>query len=469
MTIAHRIFTRRIPATRIFTIGASVIALLSMAPRAFVAEPNCGQALVDGTTPPPTTSYIYPRVPVSAFYQWENNDGYCGEVSMMQAGLNNGQWMSQYNARLVCGTGLSQSGPNGACAAHHQQTNYNAQLLIEDPGTGVSGPNTYADAALCVANSRLSGTTFQYETQSTGMAGYEQYMSWVKQEVINGHQVTIAVLMNGGSDPQYDHEVAVIKIGTNHSPTDPTYYADDVVYFDDHGNYTLSGRKFTGNPAIPPGAGSDDIGCTPCVFGYTFGSLAQTRAGANKRTAQGYSIIIPGNVTIHTGAGGSGYDTVPILGPHNYAFSVAGPEDTQGVTLPVALTILGPTTTNGMTNPVDPVAGYDYENAMIGRSNYGQSCTNSPPSAWMKNFVLQATVSGLTQGTAYNLYEYDFSRVTGTGYGAALAVPIANFNANAGMATHVTSFTATGSTFTLTVNKTSNDIVVFRCVPASAP
>ena len=84
------------------------------------AEPNCGQSLVDGSTPPSTVSYIYPRQTVQPFYQWENNDGYCGEVSMMQAGLNNGQWMSQFNARLICGTGLSQSGPNGACASTSQ-------------------------------------------------------------------------------------------------------------------------------------------------------------------------------------------------------------------------------------------------------------------------------------------------------------------------------------------------------------
>jgi hypothetical protein len=32
--------------------------------------------------------------------------------------------------------------------------------------------------------------------------------------------------------PAADHEVAVIGLGTNHSPTDPTYYPDDVVYFD---------------------------------------------------------------------------------------------------------------------------------------------------------------------------------------------------------------------------------------------
>jgi hypothetical protein len=439
------------------------------ASHARAAEPNCGQQLVDGTTPPATSAYIYPRQPVQPFYQWENNDGYCGEVSMMQAGLNNGQWMSQFNARLVCGTGLSQSGPNGACAAHHGQVDYNAQLLIEDPGTGVSGPNTYANAAACLANSRLSATTYGYPAQTPGMAGYEEYMSWVKQEVIAGHQVTMAILLNGGSDPQYDHEVAVIKIGTNHSALDPTYYPDDVVYFDDHGVYTLSGNTFTSNAAIPPGAGSDTAGCTPYVFGYTFGSLANTRAGANRNGAQAYSIVIPGDRTIATYTGGSGYDTVSIAGPHNYGFSVAGPEDPTLETLPVALTIAGPTVSQGVTNPLDPVAGYDYENPMIGTSVWGLGCTNNPPVAWMTNFTLQATVSGLTPGVSYNLYEYEFAAVAGEGAAAALRVPVRDFNANRNLAAQVTAFTAVSSTFRQTVTTTSDKIVVFRCVPASAP
>jgi|HubBroStandDraft_1064217.scaffolds.fasta_scaffold07546_2 hypothetical protein len=449
----------------IFALAAS-FAAGSYAP---AAEPNCGQQLVDGTTPPSTSFYIYPRQPLQPFYQWENNDGYCGEVSMMQAGLNNGQWMSQFNARLICGAGLSQSGPHGACAAHGGQVDYNAQLLIEDPGTGVSGPNTYANAALCLSNSRLSATTYQYSGETPGIAGYEAYMSWVKQETIDGHQVTIAILLNGGSDSQYDHEVAVIKIGTNHSPTDPTYYPDDVVYFDDHGVYTLSGSAFTSNPAIPPGAGSDSTGCTPYVFGYTFGSLANTRAGANRTGAQAYSIIIPGDGTILTGTGGSGYNRVSITGPHNYGFSVAGPQDPTAVTVPVALTIGGPTVTKGIPNPLDPVAGYDYENPMIGTSVWGRSCTNKPPDAWMTNFVLQVAVSGLTAGISYNLYEYDFSSVEGEGTRAALAVPVEDFNANASLATHMTTFTAVGSTFQQAVTTTSDKIVVFRCVPASAP
>jgi hypothetical protein len=135
---------------------------IALAQTAGAAESTCTQKLVDGTEPPATTSYIYPRVPVQPFYQWESNDGYCGEVSMMEAGMNNGQWMSQYNARLICGTGLSQSGPNGACAKHQGQVNYNAQLLIETPGTGVTGNNTYANAAMAthVTNFTASSSTF---------------------------------------------------------------------------------------------------------------------------------------------------------------------------------------------------------------------------------------------------------------------------------------------------------------------
>jgi hypothetical protein len=432
------------------------------------AERGCSQKLVDGTTAPLTTSYIDPGRTVRPFYQWENNFGYCGEVSMMQAGLDNGQWMSQFDARLICGTGLSQSGPDGACAAHHNQVNFNAQLLIEDPDTGVSGPNTYANAAMCLANSRLSATTYDYTNQHPGMEGYEAYMSWVKRQVMAGHQVTVALLINGGTDEQYDHEVAVMKIGTNHSPYDSNYYPDDVLYFDDHGAYTTFGRNFGLNPPIPPGAGADGNDCTPYVYGYSFASLANTRAGANRGAAQGYSIVIPEHRTIPVYTGGSGYDTVSILGPHNYAFSVAGPEDPAGETLPVALTIAGPTVTEGSTNPLDAIAGYDYENPMIGKDLLGRSCTNQRPGG-MTHFELQAAVSGLTPGVSYNLYEYDFSSVSGEGAAAALAVPVADFNANAAMAARVTTFTAASSRYTQVVTTTSDKVVVLRCVPASAP
>jgi hypothetical protein len=87
----------------------------------------------------------------------------------------------------------------------------------------------------------------------------------------------------------------------------------------------------------------------------------------------------------------------------------------------------------------------------------------------MTNFGLEATMSGLTPGVRYNLYEYEFSSVEGEGSGAALPVPIRDFNANAGLATNVTSFIATASTFSQTITTTSDKIIVFRGVPASAP
>ena len=444
------------------------VVLLAWASAAPAAETGCGQMLVDTTTPPETTSFITPPVPATPFYQWENNYGYCGEVSLMQAGLAHGQWMSQLDARLICGTGLSQTGPNGACAAHHNQTNYNAQLLIEDPGTGVSGPGTYANAALCMANARLAGSTYPYESQPAGMAGYQQYMSWVKAQVISGQQVTVGVLINGGTDKQYDHEVAVLRIGTNHAVTDPAYHADDVLYFDDHGAYTLNGKALSNYPAIPRGAGGDTTGCTPYVYGYSFAELANTRAGANRANAIAYSIIIPGAQSIHTYTGGSGYAPVTINGPHDYAFSVAGPMDEDGETLPVSLDITGPTQTGGVNNPADPVAGYNYENPHIGTPNSGNACTNAPAAA-MTHFGLRATVRRLTPGVAYNLYQYNLPPVSGTGSAAALAVPTGGFNQNAAMASNVTHFIASGSTFSRALSTVSNTVVVFRCVPASSP
>ncbi len=430
-------------------------------PLAIAAERGCGQSLVDFSTPPAATAMITPRTPVTPFYQWTGNDGYCGEVAMIQAGLARGQYLSQYNARALCGTGLAQAGAGSSCAIHGQP-NYNAQYLLETPGQGFSGPRTFANAAQCDANARLAATTYNSEKQPAGIAGYQQYMSWVKAQVIAGNHVTVGVLMAGGSAPQYDHEVSVLRIGTNHSPTDPTYYADDVLYFDDHGLYTLEGSQFTGNPAIPPGAGSDTTGCTPYIFGYRFAALAQTRATANSPGALAYSIVIPATAPMQTYTGGTGYAPVNVHGPHDFAISVSGPTDPEAETLPVKLTIAAPTKTYGVANPPDPIAGYNYENPA---ADY---CSNTRPQP-MSSVILRATVTGLTPGQGYNLYEYDIPTIHGTGAAAALAVPTQNFNANASLATKTIGFTALADNFTTTVATTSSHTIVFRAVLAGAP
>jgi hypothetical protein len=192
-------------------------------------------------------------------------------------------------------------------------------------------------------------------------------------------------------------------------------------------------------------------------------------------SAQAYSIIIPGVTPTYTSTGGDGYlGTIPITG-HNYGFSVSGAVDnsSDGLRhlLPIQLSIPTATYTNSVANPHDPIAEWQYENSMIGTDLYGMSCTNTPPQYWMVPLALQVTVSGLTAGNHYNLYEYDFSGLKGspTGSAAALAVPTGDFNKNRSMATHITKFTATGPTYSQTFTRTSNQIVVFRAVPANAP
>jgi hypothetical protein len=467
------------------------------------SAPGCGQAQVEallGAPPPPgpTQSYIYPRQDISPFYQWESNNGYCGETSLMIGGLANGQWMSQFNARLVCGAffGLesNHAGASLLQAGNPLGTdaNYNAQLLIEDPDTGVSGPYDFAHASLCGANSRLATVTYPYRAgykqPNYGLDGYRDYMRWIKAQVIAGNQVTVAVYMNGGYDTQYDHEVSVLKIGTNHSPTDDGYYGDDVLYFDDHGAYTLrfvDGHwGFAWNPSVPPGAGQDDTGCTPYIFGYTFDSLANTRQGANAEGAPGYSIAIPDDKQIVTGSGNiqsDGSGVVRIKGPHNYGFAVTGPVDPQHVTLPARVSIeRSESLNNGAWNPnpwdenSDPPAGNNYETPYIGgplgTCNEGDCVTNTQPASML--MTLRVTVSGLQKGEAYNLYEYELPSLTGaeTGASAALAVPTENFNANANAASAIVHFIANGPTYvSAPIDLSSARIAVFRAVPASAP
>ncbi len=491
-----------------------LVALFAAAANVQASVEPCNQSLID-RLPPATTYYIYPRVPVQPFYQWENNYGYCGEVSLMEAGLANGEWMSQYDTRLICGTGLGQSGPpvttNDFCTANGNVANYNAGVLFEVPNTGVAGTKeAWSSMPLCAANMRLNAAYFPYQgvaasqpralcagpRASSVCPGYRSYMSWVKQQVIFGNQVAVGVLIKNvvSSGDQYDHVVSVVKIGTNHSPSDPTYYPDDVLYIEDHGVYWYNGHAATDDtaPEPPPGSGSNATQCTPYIFGYTFSELGRTDTQAAK-ARHVYSIVLPANTKIWTETGYNGMDWGRgswgiITGPNNYAVAISGVLDTYGETVPVVLTasprpgsIVGPTYTNGIQNPEDPIAGYNYEYPFIGTSIEEEgpgSCTNRPPASWMTNFVLQATVSGLTTGVSYNLYEYQFNSPTSTdslgiGTGAALAVPVTAFNANSapGGSTPyntVTNFTASGPTYTANpLVTTSDQIVVYRAVPAS--
>lgn len=481
-----------------------VAVMLFPQQHAQAAAPQCGQApveaLLGGPAPPgPSAHYIVPNGNLAPFYQWESNNGYCGEVSLMQAGLANGQWLSQYNTRLVCGiffgpethgygASLGQAGnPPG------KNANYNAELLLQPPGV-FTGPYDYGVPGRCASNARLNFAPYPTATgvkrPNSGTAGYEDFMSWIKAQVILGNQVAFGVLIKGSDDDQYDHIVSVIKIGTNHAATDAAYYPDDVMYFDDHGVYTVTLGKngqwaFASNPSTPLGASNDKTGCTPYIYAYTFAALGKTRAAANAAGAGGYSVVIPNagqiSSTVTGNAGVKGHASVDVPGVHNFGFAISGPLDVDGVTVPVVLDILSTQTLDQgvwRTNAYDansrPAAGFQYENPYIGGAP--PSCdvdfcaSNTQPQPM--RMTLAATVRGLIPGIAYNLYEYDLPTLTGadTGTDAALDVPTKDFNANRANASRVISFTATGSTFTTPAfTRSSDEVVIFRAVPASAP
>ena len=90
------------------------LRLSSSNPNNYNNHIQCSSSLIDGYHPPKSLYYIHPRVPVQPFYQWENNNGYCGEVTVIQTAMSlAGTWFSQYNARLLCGAKLDTLSPDG--------------------------------------------------------------------------------------------------------------------------------------------------------------------------------------------------------------------------------------------------------------------------------------------------------------------------------------------------------------------
>ena len=57
---------------RVLIRVASLALFFATATNVQASKEPCNQSLID-RMPPETASYIYPRVPIQPFYQWENN------------------------------------------------------------------------------------------------------------------------------------------------------------------------------------------------------------------------------------------------------------------------------------------------------------------------------------------------------------------------------------------------------------
>lgn len=202
-------------------------------------------------------------------YQWNHNGGYCGEVSIISAGLYYGQYLSQYDARKI----ISKT--------QHIQ----GEMLL--------GNNN----SLALADSlRLKYDKIQ--TQDS-----REFLTWVKSHVIQGHPVIIGVMDNlpGSNDPQYDHIVPVVGIRSNNPFSDKKYDSTDVILFSDNGLMTVNGS----NPSVPIN------GNALYYYQYTFKDFLGDRKKASNGNGQPYTLVnLPNKIMS---------DTI-----YNYAMAITG-------------------------------------------------------------------------------------------------------------------------------------------------
>lgn len=303
-------------------------------------------------------------------FQWDNNSGYCGEVSLISAGLYYGQYMSQYDARR---------------SATHAPQNM-GQLLL--------GINATTAAQKMHLNAIEWNTVAEQNT--------DQFLAWVKQNVVKGYPVAIGIYMNeyrfynkkdpNAGDAEYDHIVPVFGISSDHALTDPHYYGDDTLTFSDNGLW--------GDASNPP-----------YIFSFSFDACQATRKQANARNGAIYSLSNDGS---------------------NYGIAIIGIMDLKGETYPVRVD------TNVNTEKYEIQDGSDARPEPI-------------------SLLLTVTVSGLTPGIVYNLYRYnDLSLVPDSDFNvyADQAAKIWKIQIDS------------GSNYSMTELISSDEIAVYRAVKA---
>jgi hypothetical protein len=212
--------------------------------------------------------------------QWNANGGYCGEVSMISAGLFYGQYLSQFDVRQLASPGKGQGD--------------DAQLLL--------GEDSAINAAKAL---RLEHVAFASQDSVA-------FLEWVEQHVWQGFPVIIGVMNNenllyGNTDPssgdnEYDHIVPVIGYGSVSAPPFSHFHPENVILFSDNGLYTpgnstpyymhfkMQPEKTPGSP--PPFLGDRQQANLAAGNIYTLLQLPQNQN--EKKSLFNYAMVIKG-------------------------------------------------------------------------------------------------------------------------------------------------------------------------------
>lgn len=196
------------------------------------------------------------------------SSGYCGETSILSAGLLHGQYVPMYLIReLLVDYFIDLMNAENPPVSYQQMwLNYTGSNWTDQYNPGYDFPNSGSQtiqewfkangqyycqvlpqigdnsgSATCgfpPINSVLQALNLNYkhyavEKQHT----YDNFIPWLKQNVVDGNPVIIGLqdFVAGSNDINFDHIVIVIGWGSNQPLTTSTFFPDDEIVFSDHG------------------------------------------------------------------------------------------------------------------------------------------------------------------------------------------------------------------------------------------
>ena len=441
----------RIFFTALAMLGMSVFAQpLQLLQDSCLPRSTSRPSSIKNTIGTPSPSTYVQTIDLPVRYQFDHNAGYCGETTLIAAGLRYGQYVSQWTVRQLC----DPSDPD-------VQTDN--QVLL-----GVN--------AASVADSLHLNHVSWDNVDTTG------FFKWTKAYALNGYPVIIGVFMNyctfynecspTAGDSTYDHIVIVFGIGSNYALTPPSlppvlgdipFYNDDVLVFSDNGLYGSGSDAF---PNPPPYQGIRYIWALP--FGpevpsgqnpNSLSSFQANRAQANAASAHAYSI--PSETYCNENSIAT------------YAMAILGVKDTNSDTIPIRIHI-EPINTNLSYSNVFITVPYTqdaffYEWPVMAHGQTTEPNPNlgvvgvDPGAIGPQLITLTVTVTIPDQTKAYNLYYYnDLTNVPDSDFNAA-------YTDNPAIATKTVIPASSGSTYVTNPTIYSNQVAVFRAVLTTAP
>lgn len=170
--------------------------------------------------------------------QWDANWGYCGETSLIAAGMMFGQYASQFTVRELASPGIPQ-------------VKSASQLLL-----GVN-------AGVAARAMHLTVSPYSGSGHFRGRSRAARLISWMSDRIVEGARVILGVYVKGSHDSDYDHIVPVVDLVAGSAGNGSRSRLSDRLVFSDNYGHVITGR---------------------------FGGLLRDRRGANAPSARPYSI-----------------------------------------------------------------------------------------------------------------------------------------------------------------------------------